>query len=181
MSYEVRISDWSSDVCSSDLIDSSAIVAFMARHSDRPVKTYSIGFKGDAASEVYNELPFARTVAERFATDHHEIVVRPEAAGLLPKLAWHLDEPVADSAPVTTYLVAEFARRDVTVLLSGVGGDELFGGYCRHLGDYSTAQYQRLPACMRRAVIAPLVQAMPSDRHGRSEEHTSELQSLMRI
>src|SRR3546814_18016375 len=79
-------------------IDSSAIVAFMARHSDRPVKTYSIGFKGDTASEVYNELPFARTVAERFATDHHEIVVRPEAAGLLPKLPRHLDEPVAASA-----------------------------------------------------------------------------------
>src|SRR3546814_16890600 len=72
----------------------------MARHSDRPVKTYSIGFKGDAASEVYNELPYARIVAEQFGTDHHEIVVRPEVASLLPKLAWHLDEPVADSALV---------------------------------------------------------------------------------
>src|SRR3546814_20592300 len=79
----------------------------MARHSDRPVKTYSIGFKGDAASEVYNELPYARIVAEQFGTDHHEIVVRPEVASLLPKLAWHPDEPVADSALVTTYLVAE--------------------------------------------------------------------------
>ncbi|MPZ12396.1 MAG: asparagine synthase (glutamine-hydrolyzing) [Kiloniellaceae bacterium] len=148
-------------------IDSSAIVAFMARHSDRPVKTYSIGFKGDAASEVYNELPFARQVAEQFATDHREIIVRPEVARLLPKLAWHLDEPVADSASVTTYLVGEFARQDVTVILSGVGGDELFGGYNRYLGDYYAGQYQRLPGWMRKAVIAPLVQAMPSDRHGR--------------
>src|SRR3546814_7173796 len=101
----------------------------MARHSDRPVKTDSIGFKSDAASEVYNELPFARTVAERFATDHHEIVVRPEAAALLAKLAWHLDEPVADSALETTYLVAKFASRDVPDILSGVGCDELFVGY----------------------------------------------------
>ncbi len=148
-------------------IDSSAIVAFMARHSDRPVKTYSIGFKGDAASEVYNELPYARLVADRFATDHHEIIVRPDVARLLPKLAWHLDEPVADSASVTTYLVSEFARRDVTVILSGVGGDELFGGYNRYLGDYYAGRYQRVPAWVRNAVIAPLVQIMPSDRHGR--------------
>lgn len=147
-------------------IDSSAIVAFMARHSDRPVKTYSIGFKGDAASEVYNELPYARQVAERFGTDHREIIVRPEVARLLPKLTWHMDEPVADSALITTYLVSEFARRDVTVILSGVGGDELFGGYNRYLGDHYAGLYQRLPAWMRNTVITPLVQAMPSDRHG---------------
>ena len=66
----------------------------MARHSDRPVKTYAIGFKGDAASEVYNELPYARQVAQRFATDHREIIVRPDVAKLLPKLVWHMDEPV---------------------------------------------------------------------------------------
>lgn len=148
-------------------LDSSAIVAFMARNSDRPVKTYSIGFSGDAASNVYNELPYARQVAQRFATRHHEIMVRPEVARLLPKLAWHLDEPVADSAAVTTYLVGAFARDDVTVILSGVGGDELFGGYNRYLGDYYAGQYRRLPGWMRQAVIAPLVQAMPSDRHGR--------------
>jgi asparagine synthase (glutamine-hydrolysing) len=148
-------------------IDSSAIVAFMARHSDQPVKTYSIGFKGDAASDVYNELPYARQVAEQFGTDHREIIVRPDVASLLPKLAWHMDEPVADSASVTTYLVSEFARRDVTVILSGVGGDELFGGYNRYLGDYYVGRYQLVPAWMRNMVIAPLVQIMPSDRHGR--------------
>jgi asparagine synthase (glutamine-hydrolysing) len=148
-------------------IDSSTIVAFMARHSDQPVKTYSIGFKGDAASDVYNELPYARQVAEQFGTDHREIIVRPDVAGLLPKLAWHMDEPVADSALATTYLVSEFARRDVTVILSGVGGDELFGGYNRYLGGYYAGRYQMLPAWMRNAIIAPLVQVMPSDRHGR--------------
>lgn len=148
-------------------LDSSAVVAFMARHSDLPVKTYAIGFRGDAASDVYNELPYARRVAQRFATDHREIIVRPEVASLLPKLVWHLDEPVADSAAITTYLVSEFARKDVTVILSGVGGDELFGGYNRYLGDYYSEQYGRLPAWMRHAVIAPLVHAIPSDRHGR--------------
>jgi asparagine synthase (glutamine-hydrolysing) len=148
-------------------MDSSAIVAFMARHSDRPVKTYSIGFKGDAASEVYNELPYARQVAERFGTDHKEIIVRPAVANLLPKLAWHMDEPVADSASVTTYLVSEFARRDVKVILSGVGGDEIFGGYNRYLGDYYSGQFQRVPAWIRNTVITPVAQFLPSDRHGR--------------
>ncbi|MCX8116173.1 MAG: asparagine synthase C-terminal domain-containing protein, partial [Burkholderiaceae bacterium] len=84
----------------------------------------------------YNELDYARRVAQRFNTDHHEILVRPDVVHLLPKLLWHMDEPVADSAFVTTYLVAEFARRDVKVILSGVGGDELFGGYRRYLGEH---------------------------------------------
>ncbi len=148
-------------------IDSSSIVAFMARNSDRPVKTYAIGFRGDAASAVYNELPYAQQVAERFGTDHREIVVRPEVARLLPRLQWHMDEPVADSALVTTFLVSQFARQDVKVILSGVGGDELFGGYNRYLGDHYAAQFQRLPAWLRKAVIPPLVEALPSDRHGR--------------
>jgi asparagine synthase (glutamine-hydrolysing) len=117
-------------------IDSSAVLAFMARHSSAPVKTYSIGFDGGAAERFYNELEPARAVARRFGTDHHEILVKPDVVRLLPKLLWHLDEPVADSAFVTTYLVAEFARRDVKVILSGVGGDELFGGYRRYLGEH---------------------------------------------
>jgi asparagine synthase (glutamine-hydrolysing) len=161
------VSDVSLGAFLSGGIDSSAIVAFMARHSEQPVKTYSIGFTGDAASDLYNELPYARLVAERFRTDHREIIVRPDVARLLPKLAWHMDEPIADSASVTTYLVSEFARQDVTVILSGVGGDELFGGYNRYLGEYYAGLYQLLPAWMRSAVIAPLIQVLPSDRHGR--------------
>ena len=110
-------------------IDSSAIVAAMASLTDRPVKTYSIGFEGDDG--YYNELPYARTVARTFGTDHHEIIVRPDSSELLPKLIWHMDEPIADSASTTTYLVSELASRSVKVILSGVGGDELFGGYNR--------------------------------------------------
>ena len=145
-------------------VDSSAVVAFMARASEHPIKTYSIGFKGSAADEFYNELPHARSTATLFDTDHHEIVVRPDVVTLLPRLLWHMDEPLADMALVTTYLVAEFARRDVSVILSGVGGDELFGGYRRYLGDHYVAAYQRLPKWVRRSAAA-LGERLPADRH----------------
>ena len=113
-------------------VDSSSVVALMSRHTDHPVKTYSIGFRGSSGAELYNELPYARAVANQFHTDHHEIIVQPDVAALLPDLIWHLDEPIADAAFITTYLVSKFAREDVTVILSGVGGDELFGGYNRY-------------------------------------------------
>ena len=145
-------------------IDSSAVVAFMSAHSDRPVKTYAIGFEGGEAESYYNELPYARQVARKFGTDHHEIVVKPDVVSLLPRLLWHMDEPIADTAFVTTYLVSEFARRDVTVILSGVGGDELFGGYRRYLGDHYAGYFNRLPGAVRRAALA-LAMRLPSDRH----------------
>ena len=145
-------------------IDSSAVVAFMSAHSERPVKTYSIGFAGGQAEDFYNELPYARRVAELFGTDHHEILVRPDVVSLLPRLLWHMDEPIADTAFITTYLVSEFARRDVTVILSGVGGDELFGGYRRYLGSRYQVSFDRMPPWMRRAAFA-LGEKLPSDRH----------------
>jgi asparagine synthase (glutamine-hydrolysing) len=147
-------------------IDSSAVLAFMARHSDAPVKTYSIGFDGGAAERFYNELDYARQVAELFKTDHHEILVRPDVVQLLPKLLWHMDEPIADSAFVTTYLVAEFARRDVTVILSGVGGDELFGGYRRYLGEHYMRYLNWQPEAGKRGA-AWLADWLPSDRHSK--------------
>jgi asparagine synthase (glutamine-hydrolysing) len=148
-------------------IDSSSIVAMMAASSAIPVKTYSIGFDTGGAASYYNELPYAQQVATLFNTDHKEILVRPNVAELLPRLLWHMDEPVADSAFITTYLVAKFAREDVTVILSGVGGDEIFGGYRRYLGEYYAGKYQRLPGVLRRRVIAPLVDALPKDRHSK--------------
>jgi asparagine synthase (glutamine-hydrolysing) len=148
-------------------IDSSLVVALMARHTSQPVKTYSIGFAADSGGQYYNELPFARQVAKQFHTDHHEIVVKPDVSALLPKLVWHLDEPIADAAFVTTFLVSEFARRDVTVILSGVGGDELFGGYRRYLGDHYGRLYEAIPRPIRRALLVPLARRLPSDRHSR--------------
>ena len=145
-------------------VDSSSVVALMTPHSDHPVKTYAIGFAGGGAESYYNELPYARRVAKLFQTEHHEILVTPDVVSLLPRLLWHMDEPIADSAFITTYLVSEFARRDVTVILSGVGGDELFGGYRRYLGNHYQTYFARLPSWLRRTAVA-LGDRLPSDRH----------------
>jgi asparagine synthase (glutamine-hydrolysing) len=147
-------------------VDSSAVVAAMAKASAQPIRTYAIGFEGGAAEQLYNELPYARRVAQLFGTDHHEIVVKPDVVGLLPKLVWHMDEPIADSAFVTTYLVSEFARRDVKVILSGVGGDELFGGYRRYLGGHYAGRYNALPGWLR-ALAWATVARLPADRHNK--------------
>jgi asparagine synthase (glutamine-hydrolysing) len=144
-------------------LDSSAIVAAMAKLTDRPVKTYSIGFEGE--DSFYNELPYAAIVARTFGTEHHEIVVRPQVAELLPKLIWHLDEPIADSAFITTFLVARLAAESVKVILSGVGGDELFGGYRRYLGDAFGRYYRLLPAQARLNWLPSLLDKLPRDRH----------------
>jgi asparagine synthase (glutamine-hydrolysing) len=106
-------------------IDSSLVVASMAMQSSAPVKTFSIGFE----EAKYNELEFAALVAKQYRTEHHEILVRPDSIDLVAKLAWHFDEPFADSSAIPTYIVSEFAARHVKVALSGDGGDELFAGY----------------------------------------------------
>ncbi len=147
-------------------VDSSAVVAAMAAHSARPIRTYAIGFDGGAAEQLYNELPYARQVAKLFGTEHHEIVVKPDVVRLLPQLLWHMDEPVSDSAFVTTYLVSEFARRDVKVILSGVGGDELFGGYRRYLGGHYARRFAALPGWARRLACSTAAR-LPADRHHR--------------
>jgi asparagine synthase (glutamine-hydrolysing) len=106
-------------------IDSSLVVASMARHSSEPVKTFSIGFE-DAG---FNELPYAAQVARHCGTDHHEILVRPDSVELVSRIVRHFDEPFGDMASIPTFLVSEFAARHVKVCLTGDGGDELFGGY----------------------------------------------------
>ena len=106
-------------------IDSSSVVALMSEVSNDPVKTFSIGFK----EEKYNELQYARLIAKRYKTEHHEMIVQPESIELLPKLIKAYDEPFADSSAIPTYYVSKFAREYVTVVLSGDGGDELFAGY----------------------------------------------------
>ena len=145
-------------------VDSSAVVGYMARQTQQPIRTYAIGFEGGEAEALYNELPYARRVAQLFGTQHREIVVKPDVVGLLPKLLWHMDEPVADTAFITTYLVSEFARQDVKVILSGVGGDELFGGYRRYLGEHYASRFNRLPGPLR-SLAAAAAARLPADRH----------------
>jgi len=145
-------------------VDSSTVVGFMAKQSQEPIRTYAIGFAGGEAEAFYNELPYARRVAALFRTRHREILVRPDVVGLLPKLLWHMDEPIADTAFITTYLVSRFAREDVKVILSGVGGDELFGGYRRYLGGHYAERYRRLPGWLRSSA-AFAARRLPADRH----------------
>lgn len=133
-------------------IDSSAVVAFMREASAKPVETFSIGF--DAPYDTYNELPAARKAAEAFGTNHHEFVVKPNIAQLLPEVVWHLDEPFADSSSLLTFLISREAKKFVTVALTGVGGDELFGGYPRYLAARISMQLEKIPRPIRQGIGA---------------------------
>ena len=131
-------------------VDSSAVVAAMAEHSSEPVKTFSIGFEDDR----FNELPQARIVAREFATDHHELIVRPDAVEILPDLVRHYGEPFANHSAIAAFYLAKFAREHVTVALNGDGGDESFAGYERYTTNLALAQLDRLPLGLRRAAAA---------------------------
>ncbi len=131
-------------------IDSSAVVAAMAEQSREPVKTFSIGF----ADASVDELPRARLIAERFSTDHHELVVEPDAVELLPKLVRQYGEPFGDHSALACFYLAELAREQVTVALNGDGGDESFAGYQRYTSNVLAARFERLPAPLRGAIAA---------------------------
>jgi len=134
-------------------IDSSSIVAAMTRIMRRPVTTCSIGF--DARD--YDETSYARQVAKQFGSEHHEAVVHPAALEIVDKLAWHFDEPFADSSAVPTYYVSKMAREHVTVALGGDGGDENFAGYRRYIFDsYENRMRRFVPGWVRRAIFGPL-------------------------
>jgi asparagine synthase (glutamine-hydrolysing) len=135
-------------------IDSSAIVAIMARATDRPIDTFTIGFED---REGFDERLAARQVAARYATAHHEEVVAPHAVDLVEKLVWHHDQPFGDSSAVPTYLLCEITRREVTVALSGDGGDELFAGYERFAAALALRRLGVLPSAAQDVVRRVLV------------------------
>lgn len=144
-------------------MDSSSIVACMAQKSDRPIHTYTIAFSEDdrRGEATVDDTEVAARTAAHFGCVHKNIVVEAKTADLLPRLIWHMDEPVADPAIITAYLVNREARREVTVLLSGIGGDEVFGGYRKYRAHYLAQYYQRLPLWARTRLIEPAGSTLP--------------------
>jgi len=139
-------------------IDSASVVALMSELKGVPVLTSSIGFE----EKEFDELDYAREVASRFNTNHHEKVVRPDALETISKLAWHYDEPFADSSAIPTYYVSKIARENVTVALSGDGGDENFAGYRRYYFDKRENMVRKLlPLSMRRPIFGTLASLYP--------------------
>jgi asparagine synthase (glutamine-hydrolysing) len=138
-------------------VDSGVVVALMSRLSPRPVKTFSVGFD----DKDYDELPHARLVAQRYGTDHHEMVVRPDALEAIPTLVRHYGEPYADSSAIPSYFVAQLTRQHVTVALNGDGGDESFAGYERYRALGLAERYHKIPLALRRGVLEPLAALVP--------------------
>jgi asparagine synthase (glutamine-hydrolysing) len=157
-------------------IDSSAIVGLMSRHMAQPVKTFSIGFHEDS----FNELKYARLAAKHFGTEHHEFIVTPDICHIVDELAWHFDEPFADSSAVPTYMVSKLAREHVTVALSGDGGDELFAGYTRYATEQRRSGFARLPRAVRRNLMQPLSRRLPHGAWGRNYLHNVSLDATER-
>jgi asparagine synthase (glutamine-hydrolysing) len=145
-------------------IDSAAIVASMRELTSGPIATFTVGFGPEAS---FDERPLARLVAERFETRHHEELLAPDVAGLLPGVVDALDEPFADSSAIPTFAVALATARHVKVALSGIGGDEAFGGYPRYLGVRLAAHYARLPRSLR-ALTGRLAALVPESEGSRN-------------
>jgi asparagine synthase (glutamine-hydrolysing) len=138
-------------------VDSSLVVALMAQEMSEPVKTFSIGFE----DQSYDELQYARMVAEKYGTDHHEEIVRPDAEEVILDLVRQFDEPFADSSAIPTYYVSKMTKKWVTVSLSGDGGDELFGGYTRYREGWMSRFSQYVPAALKKAFMKTVIQRLP--------------------
>ena len=144
-------------------IDSSSVVALMSRILDRPVKTFSIGFR----EQKYDELEYARMSASLFNTDHHQFVLTPDLCSIVEEIAWHFDEPFADYSSIPTYLVSKLARDHVKVVLSGDGSDELFAGYDRYQVDGQRRVFDLVPAIGGPRVLRGISRRLPQGALGK--------------
>lgn len=144
-------------------IDSSAVVASMALQTKEPVKTFSIGFE----ESEFNELPYAGMIAKKYGTDHHEIIVRPDSIDLVTKISQYFDEPLGDTAAIPTFIVSEFAVRHVKVVLTGDGGDEIFGGYESFFATERLRWADAVPR-LARGAIAWVSDRLPYSAYGKN-------------
>jgi len=143
-------------------IDSSIVVANMARNSSQRIKTYLLGYEED---KLFDETPYARAVAEMYGTDHHEIrISQKDILKVIPDVLSFFDEPFADSSALPTYIVSREIRKHVTVAMSGDGGDEIFGGYRRYLGEHYLKYYMSIPGLLRKGIINPLLELLPDSK-----------------
>ena len=150
-------------------VDSSAIVALMKRHSNgRPIETYTIGMKAEDLRYdiIPDDVEWARKVNQQLDTDYHEIILKPDVADLLPQLVYHMDEPAIDMA-IPSYLVSRAARETLRVMLSGMGGDEVFAGYPRQLAMKIAGAFDPVPQLLRRPVMRALEYALPGGLPGK--------------
>lgn len=147
-------------------LDSSLICAILAREGGERLSTYSISYRQDdrAFEAMPDDSRYARVVADHLGTDHREIEIEPDIVDLLPSMLWHLEEPIADPAAINTYLICKAAREQGTkVLLSGMGADEIFGGYRKHLSALLAQRYRRfVPATVRNHLISPMIRSLPA-------------------
>lgn len=163
-------------------LDSSAIVAMMSGNGQSPPNTYTIAFPPEytKGETTLDDPSVAARTAAHFGCRHTTILVEPEVVSLLPKLVWHMDEPVADPAIIVSHLVSAEARKEVTVLLSGIGGDELLAGYRKHYAHYWAALYRRLPQALRTRGIDRVVASLPSMRSTRAKGMVRLLKKMAR-
>ena len=145
-------------------IDSSTVISYMNNASSQPITTYTAGFsKTDLSQDVIlSDLKYAKLASKHLNVNYNEVILDVDVINLLPRLVWHMDEPVADPAAVTTYLICKAAKEKCTVMLSGVGGDEIFGGYPRYLADHIAGIYRHLPKPIRKYLIEPCMKRIPA-------------------
>jgi asparagine synthase (glutamine-hydrolysing) len=160
------VSDVPLGVLLSGGMDSSTITAMMARASTEPVRSFSIGFP---QNKTYDEIPFARNVANRFGCSHEVLQAEAGCSGHLAKVIWHFDQPFGNPTAVLTYILSALTKKSVTVALAGDGGDELFGGYPRYLGAYMSNVPRAMPGFIRNRLFPWLGNAISDDSNGRHQ------------